>query len=112
MFEVKEGVLIKCNCEDEIITLPNSIKEIAYKAFANCKAKKIISNEGLVKICSYAFLGSEIEEIILPKTLKYINEDAFANCFNLSSINLVNSLESIGDYAFESHKLSDNSQKF
>jgi len=105
MFEIKESILIKCICDDEIITLPNDVKEISYKAFTNCKAKKIICNDGLVKIGSYAFWGSEIEEIILPSTLKYIDEYAFANCFNLTSINFVDGLETIGDYAFKSTKL-------
>lgn len=105
MFEINNGILIKCDCETEIIRLPDGIIEIADKVFANCKAKKIICNEELLKICSYAFYGSEIEEIVFSTTLKYIDEYAFANCFNLSSVDFNNGLEVISDYAFMSTKL-------
>lgn len=62
-----------------IITLPDSITEIAYQAFWNANG---------------------FRSTTLPASLKTIGKSAFSACYGIRSIEIPASVETIGDYAF------------
>lgn len=55
---------------------------------------------GLLRIGTYAFAETGIEEISLPRTLGYISDNMFSDCTKLATIVIPNSVSGIGDYAF------------
>lgn len=108
----------------ESISLPDTIREIGYGAFRECKElteinipaslKKIgdyafykcskLSNplslpEGLTEIGNYAFYSSRFPQISLPNTLMTIGEYAFAYS-NLTSVEIPKGVLTVGKEAF------------
>ncbi len=61
------------------VTIPGSVTEIAYSAFAECVSlEKLTADEGLVSIDAYAFNGcSALSEISLPSTIMKVENSAF-----------------------------------
>lgn len=87
----------------EKVTIPSSITEIHYGAFANCtKLKDVVFAEGLTKAYQGAFLNTAIETLTLPNSLKTIVNGAFSNCLSLKTINLGSGIETIDINAFAS----------
>lgn len=62
---------------------------------------EIIIPKGVEIIAKRAFYLSTIREITFPKTLKRIEEFAFAECENLIEIELPDSVDFVGESAFE-----------
>lgn len=68
----------------------------------------VIIDEGITSICDYAFSGGDgsnfknLSKVILPQTLESIGNSAFDSCFNLKSIEIPNSVTYIGQCAFDS----------
>ena len=60
----------------------------------------------VIAIDREAFCDCEFEKINLPNTLEYIGRYAFYNCQNLSGITIPNSVTHIDDHAFEDCPLS------
>ena len=92
------------NCKNlKNITLPNSIKEIGYKAFAGCEnLQSVILPNFVVKIGEEAFDGcSSLQSIVIPEGLEYIGNHAFRNCSAMESITIPDGVEYIRDGAFE-----------
>ena len=95
-FYFKDGMLLNKNQTDIVlylkarnqteITIPKTVSSISQYAFSDCITIEKVEFEG----------GSEIKDIKLG---------AFSNCINLESINLPNSLESLGTGAFENCNL-------
>ena len=98
------------------ITLPESIIEIKYRAFVNCKnLKEINIPNSVTTIGIDAFAGcSSLTSIKIPQGVTTIRENLFSGCKNLTEILLPNSLTSIETSAFseckslENIKLSEN----
>lgn len=67
-------------CAFKNVVLPNSITELDYYAFSDCK---------------------NLEEIVLPQSLTTIKDAAFEGCQSLKSIDLPSSLSILGSYAFK-----------
>ena len=63
------------------VSLPNTLRGLAYEAFRDCAG---------------------LTEIVLPEGLTSIGLYAFQNCTSLTSVTLPQSLTSIGEYAFRS----------
>lgn len=108
------------------ITLPDSIETIAEHAFENCKnLKNITIPESVKKIRQGAFYGCESlkdengfvvvngilfdycgddSDIIIPDGVKIIDDYSliFRGCYNIKSINMADSVISIGKNAFSS----------
>ena len=92
------------NCKNlKSITLPNSITEIGYKAFAGCEQLQTITvPTDVTKIGENAFEDcTSLHSITLPTGIEYIGGRAFRNCVALQSITLPNGIEFIRDGAFE-----------
>lgn len=71
--------LVKCQLEDEVISIPYGVKIIKKDAFRSNKA---------------------VKKIILPDTVNVIEMSAFNECSNLEEIVFSNSLITIESYAF------------
>lgn len=100
-----------------ILSFPQTLKHIGVGAFKNIgdySTQFIIdlSQTGLTSISAYTFDGSMLAGVLLPNTLTTIEENSFAfvcsqNQLNIAvSINLPNSVETIGPHAFECTKLT------
>lgn len=101
----------------ENVSLPESLKSIGERAFANCPLKSIIIPNSVEKIGEYAFDNCPIETAELPSSAcKYINNtnlktvtitsgeslenEAFNNCGSLENITLSESVTKILERAF------------
>lgn len=108
----------------ETIELPDSIREIGQEAFREAAIKYLTFPRGVTHINNYTFVDSAIrvihfhsslligigdyafencenlESIELPDTVKTIGQNVFANCHNLKSIYFPDSVLSIGVRAF------------
>ncbi len=72
------------------------------------KIKKIVINNGVTNIGSYAFDGcTNLTSITIPNSVTSIGSVAFYGCTSLSSITIPNSVTSIGDMAFYGTKWYD-----
>ena len=101
----KTGILKEYNGTEEVVTIPEGVKEISEMAFPWSSRefiKKVMIPEGVKKIKENAFNSAKnLEEVVFPSTLVSIGRSAFSNCRNLRKISLPNieTLE-IGDDAF------------
>ncbi len=84
------------------VDLPDSLKNIGYCAFANCKKLANVNfGKGLENIGMHAFKACEsLRKINLPDTIKTIGNYAFYKCAGVTEISLGNGVKTIGDYAF------------
>ena len=82
------------------ITLPNSLQEIGPYAFENCSSLTSITlPNSIQEIGSYAFVGSSITSIMLPSSIQKISDGAFSRC-PLETISFYPGIETIGEEAF------------
>ena len=84
--------------------LPDSLTEISYDVFSNCRALTgVVLPDGLTTVGSGAFSGCEsLTEIILPDSVTFLDSSAFSRCRNLSSVTISQGLTEIPDSAFSS----------
>lgn len=94
------------------LEIPGSVETIGDEAFAGCLVlKSIVLNEGLKTIGRRAFspsefssgiifLQSQLESIAIPDSVEYIGESAFENNKNLKSVSLGNGVIEIAQGAF------------
>ena len=70
--------------------------------FQGLKSSKVIIQEGITSIGSYAFRNcTTLTSVSLPSSLTSIGQDAFSDCSGLTSVSLPNNLTSIGYSAFD-----------
>lgn len=91
----------------ETLALPNTVKTIDHRAFAECKKlKKVTLPEGLTSIASEVFLGDiAIEEITIPSGVTMINQGTFQGCEALKKAELPEKLTMIAANAFKGCKV-------
>ena len=112
---VPEGVTkIKAFAFDESnitsITLPQSLKEIAKYAFADCKQlKKIDLPNSVTSVSEYVFSNcTSLKSATWSKNAKTVPSHAFNNCKSLVQVRLPEGVTEIAESAFYScEKLSD-----
>ena len=129
--EIAEGITALSNftfynCSARKITIPSTLKSIAYEAFESssitnidlsvmasgatlgnklfqdCKSlKSVILPSDITYIDNYTFSGcSALESIIIPSTVKTIYASAFANCTKLKTVEFSDNITELKDYAF------------
>ena len=96
----------------QTITIPEGVREIGKSAFAGCFAlETVVLNKELVRIDQNAF--NVLTDSVTSTTkvnlenctnLEYIGAYAFQGCAGIETINLPESIESVGEYAFVSTK--------
>lgn len=90
------------NCSSlEKVVIPASVSSIGDSAFADCVSLKDVTiSSASTSIGYYAFEGcTALQNITIPSTK--IGYAAFRNCTALETIKLLDSVQSVGRYAFE-----------
>lgn len=102
--EIENGVLKRFKHKSkspETIILGSDIEKIGEYAFSECKnVMEVILPQSLKEIDDRAFANSCIQEIVIPGHIRRIGKEAFANCKGLSYIELPNSVSEIDEGAF------------
>ncbi|KAL7537528.1 hypothetical protein ACHAXR_007891 [Thalassiosira sp. AJA248-18] len=105
--ELCEGVeeigenAFSCSLSLRRISIPSTVVRILSGAFFNCgQLEEVELSEGLLEIDTSAFSYClSLRHIVIPTTVRMIGSSAFY-CSPLSSIDLPEGLESIGDHTF------------
>lgn len=114
------------------VDIPDTITSIGNSAFANCKSLQEVSiGSGMTYIADSAFSGCDLkdltiggkvesigmfafsssqnlESVVIPNSVTEIEYGAFQNCRNLLEIEIPDSVEAIGGFAFDSMNSSNN----
>lgn len=100
------------------ITLPDKLEKIGHQAFKGTKLNKIIIPDSVKKIENSSFAYSTIKSVKFGKNLTTIGIKAFKRCNNLKSVTIPKGLKKLDSWAFkackklESVKISSNDIKF
>lgn len=102
VFKMKDSVLISCELNGcTAVTIPAGVKIIGKMCFASTDVEEIILPEGIKCIESKAFADCfNLKKINFPEGLETVEGRAFMNCGSLTEVILPTTLTKIGDYAF------------
>lgn len=102
VFKIEDSVLISCELNGcTAITIPANVKTIGKMCFASTDVEEVILPEGIKCIESKAFADCfNLKKINFPEGLETIKDRAFMNCGSLVEVMLPTTLTKIGDYAF------------
>lgn len=95
--------LLGCSAAaDTAVIIPNSVMEIAERAFYRCsKLPSVTIPNGVTSIKNRTFyLCTALSSIAFPNSVTHIEEQAFYDCDNLTNIVLPDNLTTIGKKAF------------
>jgi hypothetical protein len=95
-----------CALEKDVLTLPDTLKEIPAGSFKSCKGiKKLIFGKNITSIGNGAFAYSNIENVQMNDNVISLDEYAFYYCTKLANVDLSKSLTKIDGY--ETFKYTD-----
>ena len=78
LYNKEKTLLFKCPTEKTgSLVLPDSVKEIAPRAFENSRLTSVVMPEGLTKIGIESFSDSSIKNLNIPSSVTEIGQDAF-----------------------------------
>lgn len=102
VFKMEDSVLISCELNGcTAITIPADVKTISKMCFASTDVEEVILPEGIKCIESKAFADCfNLKKINFPEGLETVKDRAFMNCGSLVEVILPTTLTKIGDYAF------------
>lgn len=102
VFKIEDSTLISCELNGcTAITIPADVKTIGKMCFASADVEEVILPEGIKCIESKAFADCfNLKKINFPEGLETVKDRAFVNCGSLTEIILPTTLTKIGDYAF------------
>lgn len=102
VFKMEDSVLISCELNGcAAIIIPADVKTIGKMCFASTDVEEIILPEGIKCIESKAFADCfNLKKINFPEGLETVEDRAFMNCGSLTEVILPTTLTKIGDYAF------------
>ena len=84
-----------------LIKLPETIKEIGFRAFAECKSLIEIENFDKIEVLEpNVFIGSGIKQIAIPSKLTEIPHSTFCECSKLEFVDIHNHVKTIASNAF------------
>lgn len=84
-------------------TVPDSVKEIGFRAFSQAGIDSIVLPENLETVGEYAFSGSKITSLQIPESVKNIGSFAFAN-LQIESLKIPSAFKSNGIGVFSNCK--------
>ena len=88
-FHIQDHVLMSCRSACGTVTVPEGIRTIGPYAFANCMdLEEVRLPDTLVRIGSYAFLGTGLKKLEIPESVRAIGDGAFAFCGLLSEVTM------------------------
>lgn len=88
-----------CALEKDVLTLPDTLKEIPAGSFKSCKGiKKLIFGKNITSIGNGAFAYSNIENVQMDDNVTALDEYAFYYCTKLANVDLSKSLTKIDGY--------------
>ncbi|MCQ4637955.1 leucine-rich repeat protein [Anaerovorax odorimutans] len=89
-------------CAMEEISLPESVDDIGWAAFYECRRlKKAVLPSGLKNIPGMCFSGCDLlTEVMIGEELQTVGETAFQHCKSLKTIVLPDSVKTLSDKAF------------
>lgn len=94
-----------CALEKDVLTLPDTLKEIPAGSFKACKGiKKLVFGKNITSIGNGAFAYSNIENVQMNDNVTALDEYAFYYCTKLANVDLSKSLTKIDGY--ETFKLT------
>lgn len=94
-----------CALEKDVLTLPDTLKEIPAGSFKACKGiKKLVFGKNITSIGNGAFSYSNIENVQMNDNVTALDEYAFYYCTKLANVDLSKSLTKIDGY--ETFKLT------
>lgn len=95
-----------CALEKDVLTLPDTLKEIPAGSFKACKGiKKVVFGKNITSIGNGAFAYSNIENVQMNDNVTVLDEYAFYYCTKLANVDLSKSLTKIDGY--ETFKYTD-----
>lgn len=95
-----------CALEKDVLTLPDTLKEIPAGSFKVCKGiKKLVFGKNITSIGNGAFAYSNIENVQMNDNVTVLDEYAFYYCTKLANVDLSKSLTKIDGY--ETFKYTD-----
>lgn len=102
VFKIEDSTLISCELNGcTAITIPADVKTIGKMCFASADVEEVILPEGIKCIESKAFADCfNLKKINFPEGLETVEDRAFMNCGSLTEVMLPTTLTKIGDYAF------------
>lgn len=102
VFKIEDSVLISCELNGcTAITIPANVKTIGKMCFASTDVEEVILPEGIKCIKSKAFADCfNLKKINFPEGLESVKDRAFIDCSSLTEVILPKTLTKIGDYAF------------
>ena len=68
--------------------------------YKNSNVKKVVIEDGITSIGSFAFYGCSLTNIRIPGSVTSIGNCAIEDCMSLTSVTIPGSVSSIGEYAF------------
>ena len=88
-----------CALEKDVLTLPDTLKEIPAGSFNACKGiKKLVFGKNITSIGNGAFAYSNIENVQMNDNVTVLDEYAFYYCTKLANVDLSKSLTKIDGY--------------
>lgn len=95
-----------CALEKDVLTLPDTLKEIPAGSFKACKGiKKLVFGKNITSIGNGAFAYSNIENVQMNDNVTVLDKYAFYYCTKLANVDLSKSLTKIDGY--ETFKYTD-----
>ncbi len=82
------------------VDLPNSLRELGYGAFSDCKFTSIVIPAELAIIPEYAFGSTMLTEVVIPSNIQIIDKSAFKYCSQLKTVEIKEGVEVIEEDAF------------
>ena len=88
-----------CALEKDVLTLPDTLKEIPAGSFKACKGiKKLVFGKNITSIGNGAFAYSNIENVQMNDNVTVLDKYAFYYCTKLANVDLSKSLTKIDGY--------------
>ena len=103
------GTNLELMSSDGTVTIPENVTKIGDGAFSGLTGLKTVIIPGTVKeVGANAFAYNKtLEKVIMQEGTKAIGDKAFYQCYNLSEINLPNTINSIGEFSMASSKITN-----